>query len=224
MSRYLRGKFALSNPDKYVGNHTPTYRSSWEWTFMHFCDKDPRILKWASEAVKIPYKDPFTGEKLIKIIDETNITPASIFNSKFDDVVNRIQTKFKSFDFIIKSGFIFLTLITIQLLLHKDRKRIKDLFIYSGFGFIIFAILGIYISIYLRLPERVFFPFMTLLPFLFIFYYILIFYRNNEIKSNKLISTIFDFILLFDVAFDYKEYFNKAFGHAPNVVDKVTVN
>ena len=69
MSRYRRGKFVLSNPDKYVGNHTPTYRSSWEWTFMHFCDKDPRILKWASEAVKIPYKDPFTGKPTVYVPD-----------------------------------------------------------------------------------------------------------------------------------------------------------
>ena len=52
-----------------MGNHTPTYRSSWEWTFMHFCDKDPRILKWASEAVKIPYKDPFTGKPTVYVPD-----------------------------------------------------------------------------------------------------------------------------------------------------------
>ena len=179
--------------------------------------EDPSKYGWEEyeyqlfDSYNFLYKDPFTGQKLIKIIDETNITPASIFNSKFDDVVNRIETKFKSFDFIIKSGFIFLTLITIQLLLNKDRKRIKDLFIYSGFGFIIFAILGIYISIYLRLPERVFFPFMTLLPFLFIFSHILTFYKNSEIKYNYMISTIFAFILLFAVAVDSKEDFNQSF-------------
>lgn len=69
MSRWARGKYQLVNPDKYVGNHQPTYRSSWEWQFMRFCDTDPRILKWASEAVKIPYKDPFTGRQTIYVPD-----------------------------------------------------------------------------------------------------------------------------------------------------------
>lgn len=69
MSKYVRGKFKLTNPEKYVGNHTPTYRSSWEWSFMHFCDKDPRIMKWASEAIKIPYKDPFTGRQTVYVPD-----------------------------------------------------------------------------------------------------------------------------------------------------------
>jgi hypothetical protein len=69
MSRYVRGKFNLTNPEKYVGNHIPTYRSSWEWSFMRFCDQDPRIMKWASEAIKIPYKDPFTGKQTIYVPD-----------------------------------------------------------------------------------------------------------------------------------------------------------
>lgn len=69
MSRWAKGKFQLKNPEKYVGNHQPTYRSSWEWYFMSFCDKDPRILKWASEAVKIPYKDPFTNRQTVYVPD-----------------------------------------------------------------------------------------------------------------------------------------------------------
>jgi hypothetical protein len=36
---------------------------------MSFCDRDPRILKWASEAIKIPYKDPFTGRQTIYVPD-----------------------------------------------------------------------------------------------------------------------------------------------------------
>jgi len=69
MSKFANGKFSLTNPEKYVGNHQPTYRSSWEWKFMNFCDKDPRILKWASEAIKIPYKDPFTGRNTVYVPD-----------------------------------------------------------------------------------------------------------------------------------------------------------
>jgi len=69
MSRFAQGKFTVTNPDKYVGNKSPTYRSSWEWHFMRFCDQDPRILKWASEAIKIPYKDPFTGKGTVYVPD-----------------------------------------------------------------------------------------------------------------------------------------------------------
>jgi hypothetical protein len=184
--------------------------------------EDPSKYGWEKyeyqlfDSYNFLYKDPFTGEKLIKIINETNITPTSIFNSKFEDFVNRIETKFKSFDFIIKSGFVFLTLITIQLLLDKNRKRIKNLFIYTGFGFLIFSIIGIYISIYLRLPERVFFPFMTLLPFLFIFSQILTFYKCDEINYNKKVSTIFALILLFVVSVDSREDFSQSFFFKTN--------
>jgi hypothetical protein len=69
MSRFAQGKYTVVNPDKYVGNRPPTYRSSWEWQFMRFCDTDTRILKWASEAVKIPYKDPFTGRGTVYVPD-----------------------------------------------------------------------------------------------------------------------------------------------------------
>ena len=184
--------------------------------------EDPSKYGWEKyeyqlfDSYNFLYKDPFTGEKLIKIINETNITPTSIFNSKFEDFVNRIETKFKSFDFIIKSGFVFLTLITIQLLLDKNRIRIKNLFIYTGFGFLIFSIIGIYISIYLRLPERVFFPFMTLLPFLFIFSQILTFYKCDEVNYNKKVSTIFALILLFVVSNDSREDFNQSFFFKTN--------
>jgi hypothetical protein len=69
MKRFAQGKFYPKNPDKYVGNKNPTYRSSWEWAFMRFCDTNPSIQKWASEAISIPYKDPFTGRQTIYVPD-----------------------------------------------------------------------------------------------------------------------------------------------------------
>ena len=69
MSKYAQGKFQLQNPDKYVGNKTPTYRSSWEFTFMTFCDNNPNILQWASEAVHINYRNPLTGKNTIYVPD-----------------------------------------------------------------------------------------------------------------------------------------------------------
>lgn len=67
--RFAQGKYVVQNTEKYVGNRQPTYRSSWEWSFMKFCDSNPNILKWASEAISIPYKDPFTGRGTIYVPD-----------------------------------------------------------------------------------------------------------------------------------------------------------
>jgi hypothetical protein len=69
MSKFAQGKFVLKNPDKYIGKGTPTYRSSWEWAVMNMCDNNPNIQKWASEAVKIPYRCPLTGKHTIYVPD-----------------------------------------------------------------------------------------------------------------------------------------------------------
>lgn len=69
MSKFARGKFTMTQPGKYVGTKQPTYRSSWEWSFMRFCDTNPSVQKWASEAISIPYKDPLTGRQTIYVPD-----------------------------------------------------------------------------------------------------------------------------------------------------------
>lgn len=69
MSRFANGKYTLKNPEKYVGNKQPTYRSSWEYTVMHTCDTHPAIQKWASEAISIPYQCPLTKRKTVYIPD-----------------------------------------------------------------------------------------------------------------------------------------------------------
>ena len=69
MGRFAQGKYNLKNPAKYIGNKTPTYRSSWEFAFMKFCDESPSVSKWASESVKIPYRNPLTGKQTIYVPD-----------------------------------------------------------------------------------------------------------------------------------------------------------
>ena len=61
MAKFAQGRYTLKHPDKYVGRKTPLYRSSWEFAFMKFCDENPNVAKWASESVRIPYKNPLTG-------------------------------------------------------------------------------------------------------------------------------------------------------------------
>lgn len=69
MSRFAQGKFTPKNPEKYIGNKMPTYRSSWEFAFMRFCDNNESIQKWASEAISIPYRCPLTGKQTIYVPD-----------------------------------------------------------------------------------------------------------------------------------------------------------
>lgn len=59
----------MTQPAKYVGTKVPTYRSSWEFSFMRFCDTNNSVQKWASEAIQIPYKDPLTGRNTIYVPD-----------------------------------------------------------------------------------------------------------------------------------------------------------
>jgi hypothetical protein len=69
MGRFAQGRFILKNPEKYVGNKTPLYRSGWEFVFMKTCDEHPAILHWASESIKIPYRDPTTGRATVYVPD-----------------------------------------------------------------------------------------------------------------------------------------------------------
>ena len=69
MARFAQGKYTLKNPQKYSGRKTPTYRSSWEFAFMRFCDEHPNVSQWASEAFKIPYRNPLTGKHTVYVPD-----------------------------------------------------------------------------------------------------------------------------------------------------------
>ena len=69
MAKFARGKFAMKHPHKYVGTKSPTYRSSWEWSFMNFCDNNDSVVKWASEAIQIPYVDPLTERHTVYVPD-----------------------------------------------------------------------------------------------------------------------------------------------------------
>jgi hypothetical protein len=69
MGKWAQGFYTPKNPKKYVGKHTPRYRSGWELTFMTFCDNNDSIIYWASESIKVPYRHPLTGKPTIYIPD-----------------------------------------------------------------------------------------------------------------------------------------------------------
>jgi len=60
---FTQGFFTPTNPSKYIGSNSPKYRSSWELTVMRFCDNHPAVIGWASESLRIPYVNPFTGKQ-----------------------------------------------------------------------------------------------------------------------------------------------------------------
>ena len=69
MANWAQGIYTPKNPEKYIGKHKPKYRSGWEFTFMQFCDNNNAVLKWASEAIAIPYIHPLTGKRTNYIPD-----------------------------------------------------------------------------------------------------------------------------------------------------------
>lgn len=69
MAHFAQGKYTCKNPEKYIGGRTPTYRSSWEFAFMRFCDLNENVTRWASEAIRIPYRNPLSGKMTIYVPD-----------------------------------------------------------------------------------------------------------------------------------------------------------
>jgi len=58
-SRYKQGFFRPKNPKKYKGDiNDIVFRSSWEYSFMEWCDSNPSVVEWISEGVVIPYIKP----------------------------------------------------------------------------------------------------------------------------------------------------------------------
>jgi hypothetical protein len=69
MKSYVQGQYKPINPDKYVGTYPIIFRSSWEQKVMVMFDTNPNIIRWASESLKIPYQNPFTGKYTVYIPD-----------------------------------------------------------------------------------------------------------------------------------------------------------
>lgn len=67
--KFAKDVFVPKRPEKYIGSKNPLYRSSWEHTFMLFCDNNPAIQQWSNEPVKIPYRDPLTGKQTVYVPD-----------------------------------------------------------------------------------------------------------------------------------------------------------
>jgi hypothetical protein len=70
-NKFIQGKLELSklqHPEKYKcknpikGQACIVYRSSWEKSFMSYCDKNDNVLEWSSEEYQINYINSITGK------------------------------------------------------------------------------------------------------------------------------------------------------------------
>lgn len=68
-AKFQQGIYTLKNPSKYIGKHSPRYRSGWELKFMRVCDTHPNIIAWASESHRIPYVNPLTQKSTVYVPD-----------------------------------------------------------------------------------------------------------------------------------------------------------
>ena len=69
MPRFAKGLYEVQHQEKYLGNKKPIYRSSWELSFMRFCDNHTSITQWSSEPIRIPYLHPITGKRTTYVPD-----------------------------------------------------------------------------------------------------------------------------------------------------------
>jgi hypothetical protein len=67
--KYSHGIYKPRDRAKYVGTRNPRYLSSWELRFFRWCDNNPRVIKWGSETLAIPYKSPITGKVHKYLVD-----------------------------------------------------------------------------------------------------------------------------------------------------------
>lgn len=61
--KYEQGKFTPTNPKKYKGTLPIFARSSLEFRFMRWCDRNDLVVEWGSETVVIPYISPVDGKR-----------------------------------------------------------------------------------------------------------------------------------------------------------------
>ncbi len=69
MAKYHQGQYVPTNKDKYVGKYPIYWRSSWELKVMELFDKNPNVVSWASESLRIPYTNPFTNKYTVYVPD-----------------------------------------------------------------------------------------------------------------------------------------------------------
>jgi hypothetical protein len=143
MGRWAQGIYEVANPLKYIGKGKPKYRSGWELMFFRMCDNNPAIMKWASESIRIPYRNPLTGKQSIYVPDvfmmyqdkngkqyaevveikpsaQTSITEARSQRDKLSAIVN--NAKWASANAWCKANGLKFRIVTENEMFHQGKK------------------------------------------------------------------------------------------------------
>lgn len=59
-TKFHQCKFIPKNPEKVLGGEI-LCRSSWETKLADWCDRNPAVIKWGSEVLSIPYRNPIAA-------------------------------------------------------------------------------------------------------------------------------------------------------------------
>lgn len=71
-SKWHQGYFIpTKNPKKCLTKEN-IFRSSWEQSFMMWCDSSDKVVRWASEPIKVPYRNPIGNLEYCK---KNNLNP-----------------------------------------------------------------------------------------------------------------------------------------------------
>ena len=65
-----KSRYVIKNRQKYIGDpHNVIARSSWERSAFIWCERNPNVIKWASENVAVPYVNPIDKKTHKYIMD-----------------------------------------------------------------------------------------------------------------------------------------------------------
>ena len=101
-SRFKQGYFHPQNPQKWV-TKTNEYRSSWEFHFMNWADRNPQVLRVGSEPCAIQYRDPVAN---LEYCHKHNLDPNNPQNWKIRKYYVDMWVEFKKKDVDVIKVFI----------------------------------------------------------------------------------------------------------------------
>ncbi len=59
-AKWKQGYFRAAHPEKCLSREN-IYRSSWEYSFMRWCDTNQKVVRWASEPIPVNYMNPIAN-------------------------------------------------------------------------------------------------------------------------------------------------------------------
>ena len=93
-TRFKQGYYYPEHPEKCLTS-TNVYRSSWEQKFFAWCDRCDQVVRWASEPVKIQYRNPVTN---IEFCKKNHLNPKDPHNWKLSNYYTDVWIELRKKD------------------------------------------------------------------------------------------------------------------------------